>query len=112
MNEQYFFLIFLTTILITRIVLYIKPVSSPTIKGFRIHHWMYGVLFISISFLVKNVPLFAIGLGLFIDELSYIIIGGKNHKDNYSFKSLFGTTLFILVVYLLQEWIIKFLISI
>lgn len=110
MNEQYFFLIFLTTILITRVVLYVKPVSSPTIKGFRIHHWMYGVLLILISFLAKNVPLFAIGLGLFVDELSYIIIGGKNHKDNYSLKSLFGTVLFIVIVYLLQTWIIGFLI--
>lgn len=101
MDEQYFFLIFLTTILITRIVLFVKPVSSPTIKGFRVHHWMYGVLLITISIFIKNIYLLAIGLGLFIDELTFLIMRGKTHKDNYSFKSLLGTILFIIIVYLL-----------
>jgi hypothetical protein len=105
MNDHYFFLLFLVTILATRIFLYIKPVASPTIKGFRIHHWMYGVILIILSFIVSSIALYAVGLGLFVDEFSYILIGGKTHKDNYSIKSLFGTLLFVILVYIFQTQI-------
>lgn len=110
MNEYYFFLIFVLTILITRIFLFIKPVASPTIKGFRIHHWMYGITLIILSFIFSNITMYAVGLGLFVDELSYILIGGKTHKDNYSTKSLLGTVIFILAIYLLRNQILGLLI--
>lgn len=110
MNEYYFFLIFVLTILVTRIFLFIKPVASPTIKGFRIHHWMYGITLIILSFIFSNITMYAVGLGLFVDELSYILIGGENHKDNYSTKSLLGTVIFILAIYLLRNQILGLLI--
>lgn len=110
MNEYYFFLIFVLTILVTRIVLFIKPVASPTIKGFRMHHWMYGVILIILSFIFSSITLYAVGLGLFVDELSYILIGGKTHRDNYSTKSLLGTVIFILAIYLLRNQILGLLI--
>ena len=75
MGRHYFFLLFLITILVTRIVLYVKAISSQTVQGFRIHHWMYGVVLVILSFIYSNIALFAIGLGLFVDELSYILIG-------------------------------------
>lgn len=109
MGRHYFFLLFLITILVTRIVLYVKPISSPTVQGFRIHHWMYGVVLVILSPIYSNIALFAIGLGLFVDELSYILIGGKNHKDNYSTKSIVGTLLFVILVYILQTQILNLL---
>lgn len=109
MNQNYFFTLFLITILVTRIFLYIKPTPSPTIKGFRMHHWMYGVALIILSLIYSNIAFFAIGLGLFVDELSYIIIGGKSHKDNYSTKSIVGTLLFVILVYIFQDQILTLL---
>jgi len=73
------------------------------------HHWMYGVILIIISFIVQSIALYAVGLGLFVDELSYILIGGKNHKDNYSIKSILGTVLFIVIVYVFRDKILTLL---
>lgn len=73
------------------------------------HHWMYGVILIIVSFVASSVILYAVGLGLFVDELSYILIGEKNHKDNYSTKSLLGTVLFVIIVFIFKHQILSFL---
>ena len=105
--ENYFFLIFIATILMVRIALYVKPHPSPTIKGIRLHHWMYGLFLIPLAVMLKNIPLYAIGLGLFIDELTFLLIGGKTHEDNYSWKSLIGTVLFTIVVFFLRGYLVR-----
>ncbi len=74
---SHFFLIFLFTILATRIFLYVKPTASPTVEGFRLHHYMYGIIGIVIGMACNSLTLFAIGLGLFIDELAFLIMRGK-----------------------------------
>ena len=99
----YFFIIFLVTILITRLFLYLKSIPAPTIKGFRVHHYLYGLVLIPIGALLGNVTIYAIGLGLFIDELGFLVIGGKTHKDNYSWKSLSLLAIFIISVFILKK---------
>jgi len=101
-----FFTIFFATVLITRVWLYFKPTPSPTIKGFRLHHWMTGLFILIISILINNLIGFAIGLGLFVDELTYLLMRGKNHSDNYSKTSLIGTALFVIIVFIFREQII------
>lgn len=106
MNPQnYFFIIFLATILITRITLYFKQMSSPTIRGFRIHHYMYGIGLIFLGLVLNVLILYAIGFGLFIDQLTFILIKGKSHKDNYSKKSLIGTLLFIVIIFIFRSYL-------
>lgn len=83
MNE-YFFFVFLTTIVITRLFLFFYPFPAPTIGKFRVHHYMYGIVGILVGLSVQSILLYAIGTGLFIDELTYLIIRGKDHEDNYS----------------------------
>jgi len=83
--ENYFFLIFFITILLTRVF----------------------VLMLA-SLLIKNITMFAIGLGLFVDELAYLLLRGKTHRDNYSFPSLLGTALFVLFIFLVRAKLIKF----
>lgn len=104
-----FFLIFLVTILITRIALYFKPTPSPTIKGFRLHHYMYGIVIGMIGIIFSNIILFGIGLGLFIDEVPYLIIGGKNHKDNYSAKSILGVLILVIIIFFSKSFLTKIL---
>lgn len=96
------FLIFFVTILIVRIFVFLKPIPSPTIKGFRTHHYMYGIILILAGIIFNSMIVYAIGLGLFVDELTYILIGGKTHKDNYSKTSLFGTLLFTILVFIFR----------
>lgn len=98
---NYFFIIFLLTIICVRLFLYFKPIPSPTIKNVRLHHYMYGLALIPIAWIFSSITLYAIGLGLFVDELSYILMRGKTHKDNYSFVSFAGTAFFVTLVYLL-----------
>jgi hypothetical protein len=102
-----FFIVFLATILVTRIALYIRPTASPTIDGFRLHHYMYGIVIAIIGVLCKNIVVFSIGLGLLIDEIPYLIIHGKTHKDNYSEKSLAGVLILTLIVLLARNFLIK-----
>lgn len=97
-----FFAIFLITILLIRVFLYAHPTPALTINGFRTHHWMYGLLLAPAGALLGSVALYAVGIGLFVDELGYVLIGGKTHEDNYSKASLFLLGIFIVAVFLLK----------
>ncbi len=105
-----YFLITLLTIIITRVGVYIFSKPSPTIKNFRTHHWMYGLLFTIILFCIpyKNLYLLSISTGVFLDEIGFIIIKGKTHKDNYSPKSFMILLFFILILFIFRESIINF----
>lgn len=102
-DKNYFFTLFLLTIFIVRIFLFVLPTASPTLRGFRLHHYMYGLIMALVGALLESVTLYAIGTGLFIDELGYLLIGGKTHDDNYSHSSLLLTAVFVILVYLLRD---------
>ena len=99
-----FFLIFVVTIAATRIGLYLYPIPGPTIGDIRIHHYVYGVLLTIVGLVTKSMPVYAVGIGLFVDELTYVMMGGKTHQDNYSRISLLGTLLFVVVVFALRSY--------
>ena len=103
-------------IIITRVVVYIFNKPSPTIKNFRTHHWMFGLLFtvllFSISNYYTNIYLLAISTGVFLDEIGFIIMRGKNHDDNYSPKSFMILLIFILLLFIFRENIVDIYINI
>lgn len=101
--KLYFFAIFIITILITRVFLYFNPIPSATIKGFRVHHYMYGFIIAPVGILLGNVAIYAVGVGLFVDELGYLIIGGKTHEENYSKISLVLLTISIILTYIFRK---------
>lgn len=103
---SYFFIIFLLTILLTRLFLFLHPTASPNIGRFRLHHYMYGIVGVLIGLAMHSLSVYAIGMGLFIDELTYLLIRGKDHVDNYSKLSLLGTLFFIIIVFLLKDYLI------
>ncbi len=112
--DQYFLLTTIT-ILFIRVFVYLFPKPSPTIKNFRTHHWMYGLLFTILLFCIAkfytNLYLLSINTGLFLDEIGFIIIRGKTHEDNYSPKSFMILLFFILLLFLFRENIIYFYIN-
>ena len=79
---DYFFLFFLGTIAVTRLLLLSKK-GSPTIKGFRLRHYMYGLILIMSAFIFDNLTVYAIGLGLFVDELPLILVKGPGHREEH-----------------------------
>lgn len=101
-----FFVIFFATVLTTRFFIYFFPISSPTIGKFRLHHYMYGIAVALLGITFNSIVIYAIGLGLFVDELTYLLMRGKTHTDNYSVKSILGTALLCLGVYLLKDQLI------
>src|SRR3989344_6986669 len=100
-SKNYFFVIFFLTILITRIFLFLMPISGPAVGGFRFHHWMFGLMLIVLGLIVSVLALFALGWGLFIDELTFVLIRGDSHAENYSLVSLLGTLSFVIVIFLM-----------
>lgn len=105
MIENRFFIIFFVTIAVTRAFLFLFPISSPTIGKFRVHHYMYGILGILIGLLFQSLIVYAVGFGLFVDELTFLLMGGKTHEDNYSRISLFGTLFFVVLVFILRGYL-------
>ncbi len=107
-----FFLFTTLTIIITRVLVYIFNKPSPTIKNFRTHHWMFGLVFTIIFFYISsfytNIYLLSISMGIFLDEIGFIIIRGKTHEDNYSPKSFMILIFFILLLFIFRENIINF----
>lgn len=102
-----FFIFSLTTIIITRILVYLFNKPSPTIKNIRIHHWMFGLLFTILLFCTSsfytNIYLLSISIGIFLDEIGFIIIKGKTHEYNYSPKSF----MILIVLYLFYLYLEK-----
>ena len=109
--DKYFLFTFIT-ILITRVVVYVFNKPSPTIKNFRTHHWMFGLFFTIILFCIlsfyTNIYLLSISMGIFLDEIGFIIIRGKTHEDNYSPKSFMILLFFVLLLFMFRETIINF----
>lgn len=101
-DSDFFGLVFVLTVAITRLGLWLRPTSSPTIKGFRLHHYMYGLALIPVG-LATHIGIYAVGMGLFIDELTYLCTKGKNHADNYSKLSLVGTAVLTTLVVLFRD---------
>lgn len=97
---------FAGTIAITRMLLFIRPVPSPVIRGFRLHHYMYGMAGILLSLPSNLLPLYAVSIGLFADELTFVLMGGQEHREDYPTKvSLAGTVCVIALVFLLRDYI-------
>ena len=105
--SDYFSIIFVLTIVVTRVVLLVWPISSPTVMDLRLHHYMYGVVGIVVGLLVHSVAVYAVGFGLFVDELAYVLMGGRTHAENYSALSLCGTVFFALAAIAIRHYLLR-----
>lgn len=106
-----FYLVTTVTTLAVRLAVWLKPIASPTVSGFRLHHWMYGltgvILCLLIAPLRKSILALGISLGVFLDEAGYILINGKTHEDNYSPMSFILIMLLEVILFLCRKQIIK-----
>jgi len=83
--QDKFFLITMITIIMTRIIVYIINKPCPTINNFRTHYWMFGLAFTIIPFGISifyvNIYLLSISMGVFLDEIGFVIIRGKSPRQ-------------------------------
>ncbi len=101
-----FFLIVFATVLITRIFLFIHPTPSPRVGPLRLHHWMFGLILIPLGIFLNSLLVYGIGVGLFIDELTFVLMGGKSHEENYLPISFVGTAFFVLLAFILRGYLL------
>lgn len=95
------------TIIVTRLWLRLMPISSPKMGGFKLHHYVYGIVISIVGLAMSNTYLLGIGLGLFIDELPLLLRYKNNDfhwKEYNSLYSRVGVAACLLVV-----WAIWFL---
>ena len=112
-NLDYFFVIFLGTVAATRLFMFLTKSTAPSIKSFRTRHYMYGLILVLVAFFVHNLTIYAVGLGLFIDELPAILVKGPGHKeeqwngcDAYNTPWCFaGVLIFIFLVYVFRGFL-------
>ena len=101
-----FISIFCGTVITTRLLLYFCRLPSPTVGTFRLHHYMYGLIGIPFAFVLHSLALYAFSAALFVDEITYLVIGGESHDDNYSAFSLGGTLLLVVFVFIFKEQLV------
>lgn len=96
-HSDLFFLILLATVAVTRIWLYSRPMGSPVIRGFRVHHYMYGLALVVIGIIAHSVIPYGIGFGLIIDEVPLVLFKPTASWDEYESKKSFTALLVVLL---------------
>lgn len=110
-SGEYFFLIFLGTIAVVRLLLASREIIKPAIGGFRLRHYMYGIALLAFAFLIDNLTAYAIGWGLMVDEVPLILVKGAGHKDEswrgnedyYTPWCVAGVLILMLITYLFRD---------
>ena len=116
-RENLFYLVLILTILITRISIIIVPEVDIILFNIIIHHFWFGVPLIFLAFVIpkqKTYPkifLYGIGVGLMIDQLIFMILGGGKDKEYWTLTSLLGTMIIILIIYPIRTKVINFLLK-
>ncbi len=106
-----FSVILLLTIVVVRLILHFTRIKSPTIKGYRMHHFHYGILMMVVGTILQSVPLFSIGYGFYVDEKPCIFhygsnFGYKEYSSLKSIKSVFIYCLFSVIIFCMMDTII------
>ena len=101
-----FFLFLLTTIALTRVWLFRRPMKSPTIKGFRLHHYMYGIVILVAGLIFKSLLAYSVGAGLIVDEIPLFLFPKTASWKEYESKTAFtGILLLLVVIYLFRNYL-------
>lgn len=69
-------------VVLTRVVCHNFHWPAPTIAGFRTHHYMFGVVIAVAATIIGSPVLAAVGSGLIIDEIPWLI--GYGYTSNQS----------------------------
>lgn len=102
-----FFWIFVGTLLATRVFLYITHLEGPTIAGFRVHHYVYGLVGAACALVIKSPALLSVSLALFADEVPMLLGQFKTYEEYLAVPSLAGALSFAVPVFFLKETLVK-----
>jgi|SRR3989344_309352 len=108
-----FFILFVSTILVTRLSIFLIPEVDVTVVGLVIHHFWFGaILLLCALFIPENHPLriffYGVGSGLFADQLVFMLLGAGNDREYWSLPSIFGAIVFTVVIFFIRKRFIQF----
>ena len=114
-DSDYFFLIFLLAITISRFILAFPKRTKLRLSDFRIRHYMFAIILIPLSFIINNITFYAFGLGLLADELPLVLTKGLGYKDEqwrgcddyFTAWCVAGVLVIICAVYLLKDSLVS-----
>lgn len=109
--EILFFLVASVTVLVTRLWLHFTKISSPRPRGFKLHHYMYGLVVAIIAISFSSVVMYGVGVGLIIDELPLFIRYKNSHFHWKEYNSLYarvGVLACLILVWFLKQQILFF----
>ena len=113
-TPEYFFVIFLFSIAICRIILAFPKRAKISLRKFRVRHYMYAIFLVPLAFYIHNISIYAFGLGLLADELPLILTKGFGYKDEqwrgcddyFTAWCVAGVFASVLVVYLFRDYLV------
>lgn len=108
-----FFIVFVSTIFVIRLFVFLVPEANITFLGLVIHHFWFGVaLLLGAIFLPENhslrIFLYGVGGGLLVDQLFFMLIGAGNDKEYWSLPSFLGAVLLTGLIFFIKERVIQF----
>jgi len=108
-KENLFYLIFISTIILLRLGIFIFPERNLIILGFLIHHFWFGCFALAIYFLIPKkytklkITILAIGSGLIFDQLVFMLLGAGYDKEYWALPSTIGTIILAIIVFFLRK---------
>ena len=103
----------MSTILVTRLSVFLIPEVDVTVVGLVIHHFWFGAILLFCAFLIPEnhsfrMLLYGVGSGLFADQLVFMLLGAGNDKQYWSLPSISGVAVFIVVIFFIRKIFIQF----
>lgn len=104
-----FYSIFVITIILIRIGVFLFPLNKIIIGGLRINHFWIGLaFFLIVGLLAKRynllrMILFSIGLGIVSDELFFMIFSNRTIDDYWSIYSVSGLIIIMIIVFISRK---------
>ena len=118
-KENLFYLIVVLTILAIRLskFFFLQNVHL-IVSGIVIHHFWIGFVSLIFGFLIpkkmkiSKILLYAIGMGLIIDELVFMVFGGGLDIDYWKLQSVIGAVFIATIIFPFRKKIEEFLLKI
>jgi hypothetical protein len=117
-KENLFYILLILTIIGTRLSVVLVPEVDLIVLGLIIHHFWFGIILAIIGLIIPKkydwikIIIYAIGFGLIIDQLIFMILGAGKDAQYWALPSLLGTIILALVILPLRkkisDWLLKY----
>ncbi len=104
-----FYVVFVLTILITRVLVWLVPEGDIIFGSFVVHHFWFGIVLfvIGLIFVKGRVWFYGVGLGLIADQLVFMILGAGKDAEYWALLSVLSMVIIAAIVYLIRENLIS-----